>query len=128
MKNKTFTVTTTQLNTHNIVEVDTELDLTITSPIANTDTRKYFPKKIRFINTTGVTITANIMSSSDEYSDYLLDSTNYDFFSIFNNTSESFTTPGIIPSAYKILVLCPSGTASTNLSIECIGYQPRGLS
>ena len=127
MKNKVFIVSKANLDSHLVNIVDTYLDITNTSPTGEVDTRRYFPRKIRFINTTGITVKANIMSSQEEYITYSGTPDNYDFFSIFTGTSETFTTPGIIPSAYRILVQAPSGTANVGMDIECIGYQPRGL-
>ena len=129
MKNKVFTVTKADLDTHGVIEVDSYLDVAVSSPTGNSETRRFFPRKVRVINTTGLTVKANIISSDDEYYDYVSGTpSNYQFFSIFTGTSETFTTPGIIPSAYKILVQAPSGVATVGMDIECIGYQPRSLS
>ena len=48
-------------------------------------------------------------------------------FTILNNTSVSLTAQSLLPTAYKIVALNPSGSASADLIIECIGYQPKGL-
>jgi len=126
MKNKKFTVSTTNLDTHAIQIIDTYLDLQ-SSTSGTVETRRNYPNKVQFINKTGQDILANIFSSQGEYDDYVLDSTNYDMFTILNNTAVSLTTQSLLPTAYKIAVVSPSGTCSVALTIDCIGYQPKGF-
>jgi hypothetical protein len=127
MKNKKFTVTIAQLDSHNEVAIDTYLDLQVSSPAGGTETRRHYPNKVQYINKTGLDLQTNIFSSQAEYSGYLVSSTNYDKFTILNNTSVSLTSQSLLPTAYKIVVQNPSGTASADLIIDCIGYQPKGF-
>lgn len=125
MKNKTFTVSKAQLDGHTVIAIPTYLDINDTSPSGATESRRYYPKKVNFINTSGIEVKANIFSSDAEIALYTADPTNYDFFSIPSGTSLILTASNILPTAYTILVQAPTGTATTGMSIECIGYQPR---
>jgi hypothetical protein len=125
MKNKTFTVSKAQLDAHTVVTLTTYIDINDTSPSGATEARRYYPKKVNFLNTSGIEVKANIFSSDDEIAKYTADPTNYDFFSIPTGTSLILTASNILPTAYKILVQAPAGVATTGMSIECIGYQPR---
>lgn len=125
MKNKTFTVSKAELDSHNVKTITTYLDIDDTSPSGATESRRYYPKKVNFINTSGIEVKANIFSSDAEIALYTADPTNYDFFSIPTGTSLILTAGNILPTAFKILVQAPVGVATTGMSIECIGYQPR---
>ncbi len=127
MKNKKFTVTTTELNTHTEIAIDTYLDISVSSPAGGLETRRHYPNKVQYINRTGLGIQTNIFSSEAEYSGYLVSATNYDKFEILNNTAVSLTAQSLLPTAYKIVVLNPSGVATADLIIDCIGYQPKGF-
>lgn len=127
MKNKRFTVTTAQLNAHTEVALDTYLDLQVASPAGGTETRRHYPNKVQYINTTGVNVQTNIFSSEAEYSGYTVSAVNFDKFTILNNTSVTLTPQSLLPTAYKIVAINPSGSATSDLIIECIGYQPKGF-
>ena len=124
MKNKTFTVSKAQLDTNANIELTTYLDINDVSPSGATESRRYYPRKINFLNTSGVAVKANIFSSDDEIAKYTADPTNYDFFTISSGTSLILTASVILPTAYKIYVILPSGVATAGMTIECIGYQP----
>lgn len=124
MKNKTFTVSKAQLDAHTVVTLTTYVDINDTSPSGATESRRYYPKKVNFLNTSGIEVKANIFSSDDEIAKYTADPTNYDFFSVPSGTSLILTASNILPTAYKILVQAPVGVATAGMSIECVGYQP----
>ena len=127
MKNKRFTVTASQLNAHTEVAIDTYLDLQVLSPAGGTETRRHYPNKIQYINKTGQDVQTNIFSSEAEYSGYTVSATNYDPFTILNNTSVTLTSQSLLPTAYKLTVICPSGSTTSDFIVECIGYQPKGF-
>jgi hypothetical protein len=124
MKNKTFTVSKSELDAHAVKTITTYLDINDVGPSGATESRRYYPKKVNFINTSGVEVKANIFSSDAEIDLYTADSTNYDFFSIPTASSLILTAGNILPTAHKILVIAPSGVATSGMSVECIGYQP----
>ena len=125
MKNKTFTVSKIQLDTNVPVEVTTYVDINDLSPSGATESRRYYPKKVNFLNTSGVAVKANIFSSAEEVASYTADPTNYDFFTISAGTLLTLTASSILPTAYKIMVVTASGVvSSSSMSIECVGYQP----
>ena len=127
MKNKKFIVSTAELNTTDIQEITTYLDITVSSPTGIDELRKHYPIRVNFINKSGKDVNVNIFSSEAEIEAYEADSTNYDFFTIANGTTTYFTARQILPTPYKIFVVCPTGGASGNFEIECIGYQPKNL-
>jgi hypothetical protein len=106
------------------VIIDTCLDINDVSPSGATESRRYYPRKINFLNTSGVAVKANIFSSDAEIATYTADPTNYDFFTILSGTSLILTSSVLLPTAYKIYVILPTGVATSGMSIECIGYQP----
>ena len=122
MLNKNFLVSAANLTTHNVLTIDTYLDIDIPG-YTSTSTVRHYPKKIQFINKTGVDVAINIMSNDTELAKYTLDSTNYDLFTIQNNTTVVMSVLDILPTAYKILVQAPTGTASVDFRVECICYQ-----
>src|SRR5690606_2197812 len=105
MKNKRFTVTTAQLNALTEVAIDTYLDLQVASPAGGTETRRHYPNKVQYINTTGVNVQTNIFSSEAEYSGYTVSAVNFDKFTILNNTSVTLTPQSLLPTAYKIVAI-----------------------
>jgi hypothetical protein len=128
MKNQKFTILASELNTNTVQEINTYLDLLVSSPAGGTETRRAYPNKVQYINKSGIDLQTNIFSSAAEYADYQADDSNYNMFTILNNTSVVLTSQSLLPTAYKILVLAPSGsTASGTLVIDCIGYQPKGF-
>lgn len=127
MKNKKFIISTAELNTTNIQEITTYLDIPITSVLGNIENRRHYPIRVNFINKSGKDVNVNIFSSEAEIDDYTADPTNYDFFTIATGTTTYFTARQILPTAYKIFVVCPTGGASGNFEIECIGYQSKNL-
>ena len=124
MKNKIFSVSKAQLDTNAVIPITTYLDLPESGPSGALESRRYYPRKINFINTSGLTVTVNIFSSDDEITAYTADPTNYDFFTIATGTSLILTSSNLLPTAYKIYIKAPTGVATTGMSIECIGYQP----
>jgi len=125
MKNKIFPVTKAQLDAHTVTIVTTYLDIADTSPSGASENRRYYPRKINFVNTSGIDVKANIFSSDEEIALYTADSTNYDFFTIPAATSLILTALVILPTAYKVLIYAPTGSsAAVGMTIECIGYQP----
>jgi len=123
MKNKVFTVSKAEIDSGLEKSIDTYIDINDVSPSGAYEARRYYPRKVNFLNTSGTTISANIFSSDAEIMAYSGSPTNYDFFTIPNGTSLILTASSILPTAYQIKVI-GSGTASTGMNIECIGYQP----
>ena len=54
MKNKTFVITKTELDLNSIKTITTYLDINDVSPSGATESRRYYPKKINFLNTSGL--------------------------------------------------------------------------
>ena len=125
MKNKTFVITKTELDLNSIKTITTYLDINDVSPSGATESRRYYPKKINFLNTSGLELKANIFSSDEEIALYTADPTNYAFFSIPAASSLILTASAILPTAFKILIYAPTGSSdAAGATIECIGYQP----
>ena len=125
MKNKRFTVSKAELDAHTIKTITTYVDINDLSPSGATEARRYYPRKVSFLNTSGVDVQANIFSSDEEIVLYTADATNYDFFTIPSATQLVLTATVILPTAHKIMIIAPSGTASVaGMTVECIGYQP----
>lgn len=123
MKNKVFTISKSELDSGAIKVIDTYIDINDVSPSGAIEPRRYYPKKVNFLNTSGITVRANIFSSDAEIASYSGTPSNYEFFSIPTATSLILTASSILPTAYQIMIV-GSGTANTGMSIECIGYQP----
>jgi hypothetical protein len=129
MKNKIISVTDTELNTHAVLEKDSVMSITI-NPYVNavgSETRKYLPRRINFINKSGVDVKVNIMDK-DDYTEYHAGiTTNYPLFTIANGTMTTLGTMEQLAPAYKILVQAPTGDATSTFEIECLNYHPAEL-
>lgn len=124
MKNKSFTVTAAQLNTHGVIDTTTVLSGIPAFPCTDTRVRYYYPKRVQFINKSGQDVGVNIFSSPTEYAEYTASPVNFDFFTVPSATVFNMGTSENLPNAYKIDVqLSGVVTATGNLTIECIGYQ-----
>lgn len=123
MKNKVFTVTQTNLNTHNVISNTTVISGVPAFYQNDTRITYEYPRRIQFINKSGQDVKVNILSSPKEETDYTADATNYQFFTIPSATVFNMGSAENLPNAYKILTQLPSATASGDFIIECIGYQ-----
>lgn len=123
MKNKVFTVTQSDLNSHAVITNTTVISGT--PGFYQNDTRIVYeyPKRIQFINKTGQDVKVNILSSVDEENKYKADATNYQFFTIPSATVYNMGSAENLPNAYKVLAQIPSASPTGDFIIECIGYQ-----
>ena len=71
-----------------------------------------------------IDILVNILSNEAEYLAYVATPTDYNYFTVKNNTTMVLTSQTILPTAYKIVVKCGTGSATVDLLIECIQYVP----
>jgi hypothetical protein len=121
--NKTFSVSSTELNTHNPYYYDTVISGQIDFPQINGEIKYHVPRRIQFINKSGQDVTVNIFSSTDEYTKYTADATNFDFFTVPAGTVYNMGTSENLPNAVKVAVKMPTASASGVFQFECIGYQ-----
>ena len=123
MRNRNFTVTSTNIETGNVQLIDSiPIGETIT-PVNNNDNNPifyYYPKELLIKNATGAEIGFNIFESTEEYNSYLASGTNYQLIRIANATTYSFKD---LPKTEKIVIQKISGTASANLIVQCINYR-----
>lgn len=124
MRNKIIPVTVAELNAHTNKVVTAYMDIASVGSGGVTETIKYYPKKVQFINATGNAVKVNIFSSEEEYQLFVADPTNYALFTIANNTTQIWTSSTILPPAFKIVVL-GTATASADFTIEAICYQAK---
>lgn len=123
--NKKFTVTQANLNTHAVQYVDTMILASDAFPVTSGRTTAFVPRRIQVINKTGQDIKVNIFSTSGEYVAYVNgDTTNKDLWTIPSNTYTNIGAAECLPNAYKMAVQMESSTASADLIIECISYNP----
>lgn len=126
--NKTFTIAQATLNDHAVHYVDTMITATDAFPQTSGKTIGYVPRRIQVINKTGQDVKVNIFSTSGEYTRYVGgDTTNADLWTIASNTYTNIGAPECLPNAYKMAVQMPTGSASADLIIECISYNPYPL-
>lgn len=120
MKNKSFTVTSTQLNTGSVIEIDVKMIITDVSEVSGTLTFLLTPLQLRITNNSGVNIFWNVIDTMDEYADYLKYPVNYELLPL--KPSESVINP-IVQRIYKILIKKDTvGTATGNVIIYGINY------
>lgn len=123
MKNKNFTVTSTNIETGNPQVIDSIPIGETISPVNNNDNNPvyyYYPQRLIIKNTTGADIGFNVFENTAEYNAYVADSTNYQLIRIANNTTYEFLD---LPKTEKIVIQKTSGTASSNLLVQCINYR-----
>ena len=125
MRNKNFEIVASGLNTHAVQVLDTVITETQIGASGVSETTTFYPKKIQIINKTGVDVDVNILSSQAEIDAYALDNTNYDLFTILNNTAATFSSISILPNAHQIIAQNPVGSATLPLKVQCICYQPK---
>jgi hypothetical protein len=123
MRNRNFTVTSANIESGNVQLIDNiPIGETIT-PVNNNDNNPiyyYYPKQLLIKNVTGAEIGFNVFESTAEYNDYLTSNTNYQLIRIANNTTYEFKS---LPKTEKIVIQKISGTASSNLIVQCINYK-----
>jgi hypothetical protein len=122
MKVKNFTITSANLQTGSIQLInDVPLTETVTPP-QNNDNNPiifYYPKQLLIRNNTGCEIGFNAFSSNEEYAEYQRDTTNFQLIRIPNNISYEC----YLHKTEKIIVQKISGTASSNLIVQCMNYR-----
>lgn len=125
MKNKNFTVAQANLTAHTVQTIDTALYVQRTTPEGTVDIPLY-PKRIQIKNTSGITIGFNIISNSGELGQYQADPTDFAMIEVANNTTVAFSDIYPLPTPAAILIQGISGSATGNLVVQAINYQPRG--
>jgi hypothetical protein len=124
MYNKNFSVSSAALNTNAVQTIDTFLQMPY-SGLGVTQSTIYYPRKVQIINKTGADVNMNIFSNSGEINDYAKSGTNYELFTIQNNTTVVMTTVDILPYSHRMVFQMPTGSATTSLIVQCICYQPQ---
>lgn len=123
MRNRNFTVTSANIEGGTAQLVDNIPIGETISPVQNNDNNPifyYYPKQLIIKNVTGAEIGFNVFESTEEYNAYLVSATNYQLIRIANNTTYEFKD---LPKTEKIVIQKISGTASSNLLIQCINYR-----
>lgn len=123
MRNRNFTVTSANIETGNVQLVDSIPIGETISPVQNNDNNPvtyYYPKDILIRNSTGAEIGINLFENTTEYNLFVASDTNYQLIRIPNNTTYEIKN---IPKTEKIVIKKISGTATSNLLIQCINYR-----
>jgi hypothetical protein len=120
MKNKKYTITTDQLNNSGTITIDSSMVLYQTTIAQGLVSGVIYPKEIQLINNCGVDIEYTFMSNDNEYSDYLLDSTNYSFISLPNNYT--LENDNVFKRCKRFLIKKESGIATSDIRIDFINY------
>lgn len=123
MRNRNFTVTSTNIETGNVQLIDNIPIGETISPVNNNDNNPiyyYYPKQLLIKNITGAEIGFNVFENTEEYNNYLASATNYQLIRIANNVTYEFKD---LPKTEKIIIQKISGTASANLIVQCINYR-----
>ena len=123
MINQRFTMTYPEINANTAKVFDVELVKTVTSPTGNTDTRYWYPVEIQIINDSGSGVEWLILSSDEEYQQYLLAPTSFTFIRLPRDSTlqDNFNSLG---RCYKFVVKGYQAIATENLIIEFINYRP----
>jgi len=123
MINKRFIITSAQINAMTAVVLDVELTKTITSPIGNTDVRYLYPIEIQIINDCAAGVEWQLVSSAEEYAEYVADPSLFTFVRLPNNNvlQDNFTSLG---RCYKFIVKGYEATSTSDLIVEFISYRP----
>ena len=123
MRNRNFTVTSANIESGNVQLIDNIPIGETISPVNNNDNNPiyyYYPKQLLIKNATGAEIGFNVFESTAEYNDYLASGTYYQLIRIPNSTTYEFKD---LPKTEKIIIQKISGTASSNLIVQCINYR-----
>lgn len=122
MKNKTFTITTDQLNNSGTIIINTSMILYQTTINQGYVSGVIFPNEMQTINSTGIDLEYNFMANDDEYNDYLDDSTNYDFIYFPNNSTLEDNNVMNRCKYFLIKKQNELDEAESNLRIDFINY------
>lgn len=122
MLSKKITITTTQLDTHEVVSGIVFIETMESGVIGGPVYTSLYPKGIQIKNETAISVGFTLIASDEEFNDYVEDDTNFDLIVLADHEAINFTDWYPIPRAKYLIVKGVASSSDTDLDIYFINY------
>lgn len=122
MKNKRFTITSSDLNLGTAIKLTVPMTVSTAAISGEVKTVVLYPIEIQSFNLTEADLEFNTFANEEEYQDYVKNPSYYAFITFKNGTVLTDDNHNFLHSIYFI-IRKKSGIATSDLEIEFINYR-----